>query len=251
MTTLYQETFGAGPPLVMVPGWAMHRRVWGSLAATLAPDYRVTCVDLPGQGSTPAWTGWTLADVSTALAKVRRGPAVWLGWSLGGQLVLELACRYPDKVSGLVLMGTNPRFVATKDWPGMEPVRFEAFVEAVNTDPDLALNRFLGLVCQGGARRLFKQLRQVWHALPPPGKADLLRGLEILQGTDLRPQLSGIEVPVTVVAGGGDTLVPLEASQRLCALLPHGCLTLVETGGHVPFLVNPEAVIATVRGLAS
>ena len=47
---LHVESFGSGPPLVLLHGWAMHSGVWGDLPARLGSRFRVHAVDLPGHG---------------------------------------------------------------------------------------------------------------------------------------------------------------------------------------------------------
>jgi len=248
MSALFQACRGAGAPMVMIPGWAMHRKVWGGWGDALARRYRVCCIELPGHGGTPSRPGWTLPDVAARLAEAIEAPSVLVGWSLGGQVALQVASSYPEKVAGLVLIGTNPKFTVEGGWPGMVVETLRRFREGVETDVTATLNRFLSLVCQGGDGRGLRLLRRNWRALPPPSLEDLLQGLRLLEEVDLRPVLTGIGVPALVVAGEGDVLVPLEASRRLAAMLPDGRLLTLEGGGHAPFLFHPEALQSAVAG---
>ncbi len=228
----------------------MHRRMWAESVDGLARQYRVACWDLPGHGGSPSWPGWALADVAERFARILESPSILVGWSLGGQVVLEMAARNPEKVAGMVLIGTNPKFVAAGRWPGMEPEVFRAFFQAVEIDARAALNRFLGLVCQGSSGRNLRILRRCWRELPLPAMEDLLRGLAVLRDSDLRPVLSRIEVPSVVIAGEGDALVPLAAARCLADSLPCGRLITVEKGGHAPFLSVPEIILNAVHVLS-
>ncbi len=253
MKRLFSATFGQGPRLVLIPGWAMHSGVWREFAQRLAADFRVTCVDLPGHGLSPAWPSWTLTDTAEALSELIQDQALWLGWSLGGQLALELARRFPARVKGLVLVATNPRFVAEGDWPGMAPAVFESFAHGAETDVQATLNRFLALCCLGkaDARGLLRRLQTAWGGYPTPAPWVLRQGLEVLRRADLRPALADIACPVAVVAGWEDRLVPVAAARRLAASLPQAQLTVLEGAGHAPFLSHPEGLAALVRGLAA
>ncbi len=252
MNCLASRTLGRGPRVVLIPGWAMHSGVWGEFADCLAADCCVTCVDLPGHGLSSAWTEWTLAATAKALAGLVQEQALWLGWSLGGQVALELALRYPTQVKGLILIATNPRFLAQENWPGMAPEVFESFAHGVEADAQATLARFLALSCLGvaDAKRLLRQLQTRWGRYPPPTSGVLRQGLEILRQTDLRPALTGIACPVTVVAGSEDRLVPVEAARRLVAGLPRARLILLDKAGHALCLSHPQTLAALVREAA-
>ena len=112
---LHIQTQGEGQDVVLVHGWGLHGGIWDKVAEHLSACYCVVRVDLPGHGfSAPLAGGFTarsLADcLSEALADTLRGPAVWLGWSLGGLISLLVALRHRDLVRALILVGATPRF---------------------------------------------------------------------------------------------------------------------------------------------
>lgn len=253
MRVLSSSTLGRGPRLVLIPGWAMHSGVWREFAERLAANFCVTWVDLPGHGLSPAWAEWTLVATAEALAELIPDRALWLGWSLGGQVALELARRYPAKVAALVLVATNPRFIAESDWPGMAPAMFESFALGVETQSQATMHRFLALNCLGaaGAMGLLRRLRTAWESYPAPAPTVLGQGLEILRQTDLRQELAEIGCPVAVVAGSEDRLVPAAAARRLAAGLPRAQLAILEGAGHAPFLSHAEELAALAWRLAA
>ncbi|GAB6066736.1 pimeloyl-ACP methyl ester esterase BioH [Methylothermus subterraneus] len=253
MSRLDTASFGQGLPLVLIPGWAMHSKVWGEFAARLARKFRVTCVELPGHGASPAWPEWTLAATAEALAEVAPGGAVWLGWSLGGQVALELARRYPTKAKALVLLATNPKFLAEGDWPGLAPEVFAEFAQGIERAPQSTLQRFLTLCCLGAdsAPKLLGRLRAAWNRRPSPSPAVLRQGLEILRGADLRAALAHVGCPVAVAAGEQDRLVPAAAAERLAACLPRARRMVLKGAGHALFLSHPQELAALVEEVAA
>ena len=82
-------TAGSGRSLVLVHGWGMNAGVWEPLLPLLEKEWHVTAIELPGHGESAAPDGG--ADISAwadALLDTAPGRAVWLGWSLGAQVVL-------------------------------------------------------------------------------------------------------------------------------------------------------------------
>jgi pimeloyl-[acyl-carrier protein] methyl ester esterase len=65
-------------------------------------------------------------------------------------------------------------------------------------------------------------------------------GLQILKHTDLRAVLAQLTIPVSVILGDKDTLVPVSVAQQLQHLQPRLDVTILKGAGHVPFLSHPQ-----------
>jgi pimeloyl-[acyl-carrier protein] methyl ester esterase len=168
------------------------------------------------------------------------------GWSLGGQIALAWAQRFPAQVGRLVLLATTPRFVCADDWPhGMTSAEFEEFAGEVASDPRRARLRFLALQATGdvAAHAVLRELRE---AIAHGGEADaksLAAGLQCLRETDLRAALSKIEQPALVMHGVNDAVIPHAAGEFLARALPHAEFASVAGAAHAVFLTR-EAMIA-------
>lgn len=248
--TLYRETRGQGPDLVLLHGWGMNAAVWHGLPADLTLGHRLTAIELPGHGGSPhdpAWQGlddW--ADVCLAAAPAR---AVWLGWSLGGLVALAAAQRAPERLAGLVLMTATPRFAQADDWPAaMDPETLARFHEGLLADPAGTLERFLALQVRGSeaARDTLRLLKRELVARPTPDPVALALGLDLLRNSDLRPALQALDCPSLWLFGARDTLVPAAVGADIAALLPEARVQVIAGAAHAPFLSHPAATTAAL-----
>lgn len=249
MTKIYQQTLGKGKPIVLVHGWAMHSGIWRDFAGQLALNYQVTCIDLPGHGHSEKIDFFTLERISEALVNtVSDETSCWLGWSLGVAVVLDLASRFPERVNSLVLMAGNPSFTQTAHWSGMDVGLLEGFAGKLNEDCQATVLRFLSLQVNNlpNYKTLLKSLKSSILECDAPDKETLQGGLDILKHADLRPVLSGTSVPVSVILGAWDTLVPVSAGQNMQTLAPGISLNIIDKAGHVPFLSHPQEVLAII-----
>lgn len=246
MVKIYQQSIGRGPTIVLVHGWAMHSGIWQSFAEQLAKRYQVICLDLPGHGQSDTLNHFNLSDISAALvAAVPEGQFCWLGWSLGATVVLDIAQRYPDKVSSLVLLAGNPMFTQSQHWSGMRVDLLEAFATQLNVDCQATLLRFLSLQVNQlpDFKALIKKLKTAVLEFPAPAEHTLQGGLEILKTADLRTALAKTKVPVSVILGTRDTLVPVSVGQQIQGLAPNIELNIIDKAGHVPFLSHAQEII--------
>ncbi len=224
--------------LVMIPGWAMHRGVWSDWAQSLSKFFQVTMVDLPGHGSSAPWQKMTLENIAQSLASSVDGKVIWLGWSLGGLIALQLARQYPQSTAGIVLVSSNACFLQKQDWPGVSTSWFNQFREALRGDAGAALKRFIGMVAGGKSQT--RKLRALWHQYSAPPLETLLQGLDILAFTDGREALKGLHCPVTLMVGDDDPLIPVAAIHSMSGLVPN-CRTLtLNDAGHAPFLTHSQ-----------
>ena len=245
MTRLFTETYGTGEPLVLVHGWAMHSGVWHDFARSLAERYKVICVDLPGHGRSASIAFIHDQIVDDLSETIPDEPCCWLGWSMGASIVLEMARKYPQRITSLVLLAGNPCFIAQQDWPGISAQYLELFQMGVHKHPQETMARFLALEVQGvpNARSLLRKLKSTLAVYAMPDKQTLLGGLDILRHADLRQTFAQLNVPVLVCLGENDVLVPAAAGKSIQNLSPEAEIFIVQNAGHVVFLSHELEVV--------
>jgi pimeloyl-[acyl-carrier protein] methyl ester esterase len=272
MSALYVETRGKGPDLVLLHGWGLNLRVWDGLASVLEESYRLVMVDLPGHGRsewnpkarTPAEQAW---QVHATLASVSDRYSL-LGWSLGGQIALDLAAAMPGSVERLVLVATTPRFAAGPDWPyGMPVTALERMATQLKTNYKRTVSDFLELQVRGsmGAEKVLADLHASLFQHGEAHPKALVAGLATLESSDLRPMLSLVRAPTLVIAGQYDRVTLPAASRALAEALPDAHYIEIRRAAHAPFLSNtsefatlvtdflrgaPRATTATLAAIA-
>lgn len=249
--SLYIDTRGSGPDLVMLHGWGLHGGLFGPVIEPLAQHFRLHLVDLPGHGRSPMLAGeYTLETVAGAIADEVPAGAHWLGWSLGGRIALA-AARDGAAIDKLILVGANPCFTQRPDWPhAMPEAELEQFAASLRDNYKATLQRFLAVQSRGSerAREELRNLRDSLFAHGEPDQQALAGGLEILRSADLRPALNTISQPTLVLHGERDTLAPLAAAEYTATRLPNGKLGVIEGAGHAPFISHTEQFLAAVEG---
>jgi pimeloyl-[acyl-carrier protein] methyl ester esterase len=251
---LHVESTGAGPPLVLLHGWAMHSGLWGQVPEHLAPRFRVHAVDLPGHGHSEPVTPCTLDALTGAVSRAFEGagePLTVVGWSLGGAVALRWARTAPERIARLVLVATTPCFVARDDWPhAMARQTVAQFGDELAASYRLTLQRFLSLQLSGSAdaRVMLAALRRDLFARGDPAPSALAGALAVLSATDLRADVPAIAQPTLVVTGERDTLTPASAGAWLASALPNARLASIAGAGHVPFLSHPAAFADAIDG---
>ncbi|EQD32963.1 biotin biosynthesis protein, partial [mine drainage metagenome] len=142
--------------------------------------------------------GWA----QDCLSSLPREPQMILGWSLGGLVALDLALRFPERVRGLILVCTTPRFISGPDWQNGHDIRvFEQFERDLEEQYETTLRDFLLLQIRNlsAAREVVPQLRRALASGGTPSVSGLRAGLEILRASDLRDAVrGGLRQPVTL-----------------------------------------------------
>ncbi|MEH6582231.1 MAG: malonyl-ACP O-methyltransferase BioC [Halioglobus sp.] len=205
--------------LVLLHGWAGSPEVWRPMLPPLRQWANVTLVDLTAYGS--GLTEASVAPVDSLMAAILAAVperAIFVGWSLGGQIAACLAHSYPHRVNALITLCSNPRFVADGEWPGMPELQFIAFKDGLQADTAATLRRFDSLQ-SGGSPRQRGVLRDLANCRRDSHCGQLLPGLELLEKLDLRDTLSALRQPQLHVFAGADALVPAAVPAALTSLL--------------------------------
>ncbi|PIE24903.1 MAG: pimeloyl-[acyl-carrier protein] methyl ester esterase [Neptuniibacter caesariensis] len=245
---LYSEKLAnpGKPDLVLLHGWGMNSTIWQGLVNVLSDDYSLTLIDLPGLGRSVDYPEpYTAAAVVELLAEHAPQKAIWLGWSMGGQLAVQFASRFPDRVEKLVTVASNPCFVRRTDWPcAMDEATYSAFVNSLQTNVPKTLMRFAMLQTQGaeGGRETLKQLKAALQVAQPSAP---LVSLGLLRD-DARPMLQNLNMPLLQLFGEKDLLVPVAAAQACTEIT--GQNTIVYPGaGHLPFISHQARFVSDLQ----
>jgi len=247
------EVAGAGPPIALLHGWALHAGIWGPLVPRLAQRHLVHAVDLPGHGHSAPATPFSIDAIVGALdaAFATDAPKLTvIGWSLGGQVALRWARLRPERVTRLVLVCTTPRFVAAPDWPhAMAAETLERFGDELRIAWKLTVQRFLALQVHGSehGRAALALLRHDIFARGEPSPQMLSEALAVMAATDLRADVGEVAVPALVISGGRDLLTPPGAGRWLADNLPEARYVCIDGAAHAPFLSHPEAFFGAIE----
>ena len=246
--SIHYQDAGEGPPLVFVHGWSMSGRVW-RFQSELADAFRLIIPDLRGHGesASPLTAGYDIDDLAGDLAalfeQLDLAQAVLLGWSLGAQVVLATFPAIRERLAALVLVGGTPRFTITEGYPFGLPVdEPRGMGLRLRRDFNRTMGEFFramfaeGELSREQENRIAREI-VMGGRLPKPDVAG--RTLETLAKADLRALLPGIDLPVLLVHGSGDTICPPAASRYMAEQLSRSELVIMEGAGHAPFLAQP------------
>ncbi|RLJ19982.1 pimeloyl-[acyl-carrier protein] methyl ester esterase [bacterium endosymbiont of Escarpia laminata] len=244
------ETLGRGGSLVLLHGWGMNSAVWGGVAERLAENRRVILMDLPGHGDSPFAGERSLREWADACLAVAPERAVWIGWSLGAQVALQVALDQPERVQRLISLAGTPRFVQGQSWPhAMADKTLEQFATSLKQDHRKTLERFLALQVRGSdeARTTLRALKVRLMEKPEPQPTALETGLSLLKNVDLREDLAALQMPTLWLYGERDTLVPAAAADLLLAMLPQAEVHRISAAAHAPFLSHQDETLALIE----
>ncbi len=230
--------------LVLLHGWGCNREVWRPLLPALRSWANITLLDLPclapGLASAPVSLNSLLEGIFTHSPE----RAVYMGWSLGGQLALELATMQPDRVAALVTLCSTPCFLEQDGWPGMPAPTLQQFSEAFVADPPAGLRRFDSLQAAGAARP--RSLMRSLHALRNDQSSGYLEaGLDWLACLDQRSCCSELTQPQLHLYGDNDDLLAADLAQSMAKLLesvPRAVVGFIEGASHVAPLEQGRAI---------
>ncbi len=266
-TEIFFKDWGTGQPIVFHHGWPLSADDWDAqMIFFLGQGYRVIAHDRRGHGRSSQSPGGHemdtyAADVAALAEHLDLKGAVHIGHSTGGGEVARYVARYggAGRVAKAVLIGAVPPVMVKSDAnPGGLPIEvFDGFRAAlaanraqfyreVPTGPFYGFNREGAKVYPGVIDNWWRQ-----------GMAGAMNAhydcIKAFSETDFTEDLKAIDVPVLVLHGDDDQIVPIADSALLSAkLLKHGALKVYPGLPHGmctthPEIINPD-LLAFIKG---
>ncbi|WP_265446303.1 alpha/beta fold hydrolase [Flexivirga meconopsidis] len=254
---------GSGPALLLLHGVACDHHTWDSVIRQLARDYTVIAPDLLGHGqSAKPRADYSLGGFANGmrdlLSVLEIDRVTVVGHSFGGGVAMQFAYQYPESTERLVLVAPGGL------GPEVSPV-----IRSVTTP---GFHHVMGALTLPGIRHLNTAALRLAHACRLPGTRDIdeiasiydsfkdshqraavrhvLRAVvdwhgQIVTMTD-RAYLTE-EMPLAVIWGADDQVIPAQHAHNVAALAPGADVTVMPDSGHFPHRDHPDEFVRLVR----
>ena len=242
---IYYEDHGAGQPVVLIHGYPLSGRAWDrQVPVLLEAGHRVITYDRRGFGksSQPA-TGYDYdtfaADLNMLLEHLDLRDAVLVGHSMGtGEVTRYLTSYGSARAARGVLVAPIPPFLLqTPDNPdGVPQSLFDGFAQAAAADTPAwmkgFLDNFYNIDTLGGTLVSDQAYQASWNIAVTASATAAVACIPTWT-TDFRDDLPKIDVPMLVLQGDADQVLPIDKTgKRLPALLNDVKLVVIEGGPH-------------------
>ena len=242
---------GDNAPVVFVHGLGGNWQNWLENIPRLAEDRRVLALDLPGFGESPmpreeiSITGYGETVVEFARTVGIDEPADVIGNSMGGFVAAEIGINSPDFARKIVLCSAAGISITNlKRRPLLTAARITAAVTNV------VLARRESMAKRPGLRHIalayvFRHPSRIapdlaYQVMTGAGKSGFLDALDALTDYDFRDRLDDVKVPVLLIWGEDDNLVPVADADEFERLIPDARKVILDDTGHVPMLERPS-----------
>lgn len=244
---------GEGNELVLIHGYLESAEIWGEFAEKLSERHRVVAVDLPGNGRSSDYdadhTMCFLADsVLAVMEKEKIKKAVVVGHSLGGYVTLNMADRYPERVSGYILFHSHPfpdsdeaRDNRSREIGIVESGKKELLytVNIPGMFADVNLERF---------RDAVEKSRLIASSHTDNGIISILKGM--MGRKDRTGVLGSGKIPSMVILGRMDNYIDYDTMKDRLPIPANGSVVTLEDSGHMGFIEEMEKSVALVSDFA-
>ena len=249
---LAYEVFGSGPPLLLIMGYRLNSRAWPpDFIDALAERFTLIIFDNRGTGqSDKPSSGYALSnlakDICGLLDHLEIERSHVLGYSMGGAVAQELACRYPERVQKLVLCATLPGGQRSV-YAG--PAVVTVMRELVGLTPQEAARRiaivtYAPSYLKENRERVERQMHREIADPTPLHAADLQ--FQAFVDFDASDALAGVRAPTLVMTGDQDRLIPPHNSRLLAELIPNARLVILPGLAHRALWEATEACASLV-----
>jgi 3-oxoadipate enol-lactonase len=240
------ERQGSGSPLVLLHGYPLDHSIWLSTAQLLDASFEVFMPDFRGFGqSAPTESTYGVSDLADDVARLLDGfrisKACIAGHSMGGYVALAFANAHSDRLAGLGLISTQ----ALPDPPDRREARYATARQVSQEGVGLISASMSEKLSPAPRVRTFCRdliLRQSREGLIGALKAMAAR-------PDSSALLASLDLPVCIVHGTDDALIPVDRAREMKTALPSAHYLELAGVGHMPMLEAPAATAEALSHL--
>jgi pimeloyl-ACP methyl ester carboxylesterase len=202
------------------------------------PELNAIIVDLPGHGKSTGSgrnsIGAYASDILALLDALKLQKVILAGHSMGGAIAQTIALQHPERVHGLILIGTGAKL-------GVHPDLLAGMINETTRTISALVSMYYGTPVNEGLQRRSQQRLGEFNPIT------LYNDYVACNTFDLRQQINQIHVPTLIIGGSNDKMTPFKFSSYLHEQISGSHLEQVEGGGHMMMLEHPDFTAEAVR----
>jgi pimeloyl-ACP methyl ester carboxylesterase len=246
---VHYSSQGNGPALVLLHGFLESKEIWDNFAASLARDFTVVCIDLPGHGKSDIAAGVATMELMATITKavldhLGISSCVIAGHSMGGYASLAFTAKYPETTRGLVLFHAQ----AAPDSAQARENR-QRTITIVKKNRSAFIRQFFpDLFDQRHVAQFTHQigiLVRIASGVKDEGIIAALEGMKERKGW--LGLLTQLEMPVLFIAGKQDSRIPFNLVLEQAAIPAHSEVLLLDNVGHMGFIEASSKTLSALR----
>ena len=225
------------PVIIFVHGSGGSSATWFMQLKGLSNDFHIVAIELNGHGNSPDRADENtmesyLTDIDGIITQYEK--PVLAGHSMGGALSQLYALRHPEKISGIILIGTGAKLRVAPVIFDMLENNFEGYVDATGSF----------MFCEETSKELIEASRIEIRKCKP---SIINRDFAACNNFDIMEMISDISLPALILVGEQDLMTPVKYSNYLHEKLPNSTLHVIENAGHSVMLEQPGQFNAHVK----
>jgi pimeloyl-ACP methyl ester carboxylesterase len=243
---LAYERHGKGAPLILLHGYPLDHHLWDEVLPLLEDTFDVILPDLRGFGqSTTVDSTYTMddyaSDIAGLLDHLDLQKTAIVGHSMGGYVALAFARLFPDRISGLGLVSSQ----VLADPPDRKEGRYKSAAGVAENGIGSVVAAMTPKFTADENLQSFA--RAAMERQPPAAYIGALRAMA--ERRDSTPLVSSLKVPVVIVHGESDALIPVDRAREVKTALPAAHLVEISGAGHMPMMEAKEKTAEALKHL--
>jgi len=243
---LAYERRGSGAPMVLLHGFPLDHHLWDDVAPLLSDTFELIIPDLRGFGGSSTVDSFYVmedfaADIAVLLDQLQIQKAAIVGHSMGGYVALAFTRLYPERVTGLGLISSQ----VVADAPDRKEGRYKSAAEVADKGIGSVVATMTPKFTSDA--RLQEFARQSMEQQQPAAYIGALKAMA--ERVDSTPLLSSLNIPVVLVHGDADSLIPIDRAREVKAAVPKAHLVEISGAGHMPMMESPEQTAGALKHL--
>lgn len=244
---LAYERRGTGAPLVLLHGYPLDHHLWDDIAPLLSDTFELIIPDLRGFGGSSTVDSFYAMedfadDIAALLDQLEIQKTAVVGHSMGGYVALAFLRLYPERVTGLGLVSSQ----VLADAPDRKEGRYKSAAEVADKGIGSVVAAMTSKFTSD--ERLQQFAKASMEQQQPAAYIGALKAMA--ERVDSTPLLSSLRVPLVVVHGDADQLIPIDRAREIKAVVPGAHLLEISGAGHMPMMEAPQQTADALKHLA-